>query len=435
MSTRKYLLVIAGAALLSVFLFVPDVNRGVPSAVTDPKGESDMTPEVREYAEEDPESIVVTVSMNPEEYERLRVENNRFMMKYPNINVELTNIEQESVAHDVWVEQLQLGEAPDVMLMNSGWVQELAVKGYLLPTDSLGTGTGDPAPDQPVRLRAPLLWNSYLWGVPLDTNPSIIVWNKSMLAAASLKDPPKDWDSFKELAGQVKAADPTAGTVALYPGGLNQLLYWLDAWVPNSQADAAYLRGANEGRNDRLRWLGMTENPGGLFRLSNKLTLGSELESFHLLSAVVSWSEYRALPQAQQNKLVIDHNEPKHVWMDSRSYVVSSGTSVSESAFAWVAEMTSANVQEQNYKRFGRLPAINSLYERNSFTSSVSETPPYWWLPLLNEDPIGKPPDPEWPERKAGWEALWRQYAIGAIDMEAFIGAVQQVQGSSGESL
>ncbi|WP_042159777.1 ABC transporter substrate-binding protein [Paenibacillus gorillae] len=431
MSTRKYLLVIAGAALLSVFLFVPDVNRGVPSAVTDPKGESDMTPEVREYAEEDPESIVVTVSMNPEEYERLRVENNRFMMKYPNINVELNNIEQDAVAHDVWVEQLQLGEAPDVMLMNSGWVQELAVKGYLLPTDSLGTGTGDPAPDQPVRLRAPLLWNSYLWGVPLDANPSIIVWNKSMLAEASLKDPPKDWDSFKELAMQVRAADPEAGTVALYPGGLNQLLYWLDAWVPNNLADAAYLRGGNETRNDRLRWLGTTENPGGLFRLSNKLTLGSELESLHLLSAVVSWSEYRALPQVQQNKLVIDHNEPKHVWMDSRSYVVSSGSRAAESAFAWVAEMTSANVQQQNYKRFGRLPAINSLYQSNSFTSSVSETPPYWWMPLLNEDPIGKPPDPEWQERKAGWEALWRQYAIGAIDIEAFIGAVQQVHNSS----
>nr|WP_301539619.1 extracellular solute-binding protein [Paenibacillus sp. NEAU-GSW1] len=364
--------------------------------------------------------------MDAEQFERLLAANDRFMAKFPNVRVKLSNIDNTEIAYAVWKEQFQVGEAPDVVLMDSGWVAEFAVGGFLMPIDSLGKAEG--ISDHSAKLRASLLWNSYLWGVPTDADPSMLVWNKAMLASAGIDVPPNDWESYIALVEHLKQSDAGTSAVSLYPGEVDQLLVWLDAWTAASNADAAYLPAAGDkSRNERLRWLNSIDSQRNIFRLSNRVSLGSELEKHHLLCAVVRWSDYNALPKEEQNKLLIEKSEPRHIWLNSRSYVVASSTQSAEQAFAWINEMTSANEQQQGYQLFGRLPADNSLYDSaGSLSLSSSVKPPSWWLPLMNDEPLNTPPDPNWHERRKNWEELWRQYEIGAIDMESFIERVQQ---------
>ncbi|MFX3633126.1 MAG: hypothetical protein ACE3K5_10185 [Candidatus Pristimantibacillus sp.] len=426
MSTRKYLLVIGGAVLLSTFLFILNMSDSNPTSSSDEIDKVDVLPTINERDDQQLKAINVNVSMTSDEFERLREANNRYMMKYDNVTVQLTNTESTQEAYSLWKDQFEIGSASDVMLMNSGWVREFAVKGFLRPADRLNTV--DTLSEQPARLLAPLKWNSYLWGIPNDTDPLILVWNKSLLTLGDFIQPPDDWDDFNLLVNNIAGVANEAKAVQ-FGSDLNELLVWLDIWSSDDEQKSVYMHtNPAETRNDRLRWIASSASlpqPEGT-DWSRSLSIGTEMEQKQLLSAIVPWSSYKKLPKHEREKLVIDSSQIQHVWLDSRSYVVSSSSIVEEEAITWIKEMTNVIEQEQSYRLFGTLPAKNSLYSANGgFSESSSEKPPVWWLPVLNDEPLDLPPDPGWQVRRLSWEKLWQQYLSETIDMEMFIASIQ----------
>lgn len=419
------MLVIAGAVLLSAFLFILNMSESSPASSGDEINNVDVLPAVNVRNDDQLKVIDVNVSMPNDEFERLREANNRYMMKYDNVTVQLTNTESTQEAYSVWKDQFEIGSASDIMLMNSGWVREFAVKGFLRPADRLNTV--DTLSEQPARLLTPLKWNSYLWGIPNDTDPLILVWNKSLLTLGDFIQPPDDWESFTLLVDNITAVANEAKAIQ-FGSDLNELLVWLDVWSPEDVVKSVYLLSEpDETRNDKLRWI---DSFAGLRQgtdWSRSLSAGTEMEQKQLLSAIIPWSSYKKLPKQERDKLVIDSSQIQHVWLDSRSYVISSNSTVEEEAITWINEMTNVIEQEQSYQLFGMLPAKNSLYSANGSSESSSEKPPVWWLPVLNDEPLDLPPDPGWQVRRLSWEKLWQQYLSKTIDMESFIASIHDI--------
>ncbi|MFF2482865.1 extracellular solute-binding protein [Paenibacillus sp. NPDC058071] len=424
MSARKYWFILAGAALLTVILFVPGTSNPAPVFTSEQGGGPDFVPAAREGAGEQVDRILVNVSMSPEEYMKLKEANNRFMMKYPNSVVLINNIESGKDAYGSWKEKLQVGNAPDIMLMDSGWIQEFAVRGYLRSAD--GSAIADTLSNQPVKLLSPLKWNGYLWGIPYDADPYLQVWNRSKLEEEGLREPPADWTLYQSLVQKMQAADPELVPIHLTPGNLDQLLFWLDSWPSGGGKDAAYMTsGSAKAKEEQLRWLTAIAGWGGTTppQPVNRLFVGSEMERRKQLSTVIRWSDYRALSEREQNKLVLDKSGLRHPWLNGRSFAVSAASEQPFIAFSWIKEMLSATVQEQNYQLSGRLPANNLLYglTESGGYSSNRPLPPSWWLPLLNDDTAEPAPGPAWQSQRGHWEEQWRRLSSGAIDAELFL--------------
>lgn len=122
--------------------------------------------------------LTVEVAMGEREYRDLVAQNEEFMRDHPDILIELQRINPNQ-AYSAYKTSSQLEQAADIMLISNEWVIEFASSGYLLPADAAYAGKA--LAEQFDALAAPLKWNGYLWGVPRDMDPFVLVWNQDML--------------------------------------------------------------------------------------------------------------------------------------------------------------------------------------------------------------------------------------------------------------
>ena len=88
---------------------------------------------------------------------------------------------------------------PDVMRMDIIWVPQFADIGVLLAIDK--EFPQDFAKIKETFLPGPLstnYWKGNYYGVPLDTNTRVLLWNKKMFEEVGLKEPPNTMEEFIE---------------------------------------------------------------------------------------------------------------------------------------------------------------------------------------------------------------------------------------------
>lgn len=92
------------------------------------------------------------------------------------------------------------GDVPDVVRMDIVWVPEFANQGALVQLDGtlpdFETIISDVFPGP----LATNKWNGHYYGLPLDTNTQVLLWNKSRFEAASIANPPATMDEFVQDA-------------------------------------------------------------------------------------------------------------------------------------------------------------------------------------------------------------------------------------------
>src|SRR5258708_9687346 len=92
------------------------------------------------------------------------------------------------------------GQAPDVIRMDIVWVPEFAQQGALLQLDSAMPDFKTIADSVFPGPLATNSWNGKYWGLPLDTNTQVLLWNKSVFDAAGISAPPKTVAEFADDA-------------------------------------------------------------------------------------------------------------------------------------------------------------------------------------------------------------------------------------------
>jgi multiple sugar transport system substrate-binding protein len=95
------------------------------------------------------------------------------------------------------------GTVPDVARLDIAWVSEFADQGALVQLD----GT---LPDFDTIIKdtfpGPLStnkWKDHYYGLPLDTNTQVLLWNKSVFEAAGITTPPATMEEFAAVACRV----------------------------------------------------------------------------------------------------------------------------------------------------------------------------------------------------------------------------------------
>lgn len=422
---RKYVPLLVGMLLLAALLLIPFSRNTNTENIGKPDGKLNVQPALGKLVIDQPSDIHVNVSLPSSQYEILQKLNREFMIKYPHIQVKLSNESATSQPYEKWELQSQRGEASDIMLLNNGWVKPFAVRGFLKPMDSIMTG--DILSDQMAGLLDSLKWNSYLWGVPRDVNPYVVVWSEALLEEAGLKDAPSDWASFQEAAVKIIELHPEVSIINWSAGNLEQQLVWLDTFHKGVM-QIRKLIPLDDDQISQLDWMHLMMPYISSIAVDAISQLNEAFQGNNLFAAIIPWTEYERLNENLQSKLVVDRDQIVYPWLNGHSFVISSNSDAEEEAMLWIQEMTDVSNQQLMYAETRALPTRASLYSYNSSLSRDQDNiPPSWWEKVLNSkraDTELPSPDPQWPKKWSYREKMWKFYSDDAFQIEAYMASL-----------
>ena len=93
--------------------------------------------------------------------------------------------------------------APDAVRMDIAWVSEFADQGALTQLDGNLPGFDTIIADTFPGPLSTNLWQDHYYGLPLDTNTQVLLWNKGLFEAAGLTAPPATMEEFAAVACQL----------------------------------------------------------------------------------------------------------------------------------------------------------------------------------------------------------------------------------------
>jgi multiple sugar transport system substrate-binding protein len=146
-----------------------------------------------------------------------------FQKEYPNITVYSQNYPYGSLLQKI-IASVASGDGPDVVRSDIIWVPQLAKIGALASTDDIMATRKSQFYPGPV---ATTYYKGHYYGLPLDTNTRVLIYNKMVFAKAGVATPPATTAQFE--ADAVKIAALGGGVYGYAEGGLDgwNILPWI----------------------------------------------------------------------------------------------------------------------------------------------------------------------------------------------------------------
>lgn len=322
-----------------------------------------------------PGPIKVAVQMEPEAFKYLQ-ERSRIFMESHQVNVELIN-EYGKDAYSLFKEQLALHDAPDVMLLDNAWIQEFAVKGYLLPVESYFTGAA--AGNSLSILQASSEWNGYVWAVPKEMDPYVFVYKPEMLDKLGFEAVPSSFEAWNKLDKAVKEhAAQTQTKLDLIqadfkdPYAFLTLLHRFGGTLTVKDAgQSAYLSDGDQGAVRYLESIRSGLKDAGQEAGDNALNEVSKGKSVLALVPYSLFSKYSGADLHAETPESPGTSGRLSVF--GRSFAVSADTADTKTAGSWITAITEGAEQKGWFEHEGKLPALKSLYD-----ASVGHTIAAW---------------------------------------------------------
>lgn len=438
---RKIALIIILVGMMVLILSPwkePSRIQTVAPAIAIPQEEPVATSEPVELAT--PARLSVAVAMEEDAFKVLAEQNLEFRARHRDITVTLTRVDPDN-AYRYFMRASEMEEAADVMLLSSDWVSEFAASGYLLPVEAAFIGKAEA--EQFDALIAPVKWNDYKWGVPLDFDPYVLVWNETLLeqwlgSGVSLPLTVEQWGTVASRSAETfgspvisaeqpdtddnqPASGPTSW-LTIDPNDPYALLSWLES-AAGTRTDTLWTDG---GESWSATPLGNALELFDAYRTgvryaSAAATVQDQLFDGETLVAAVPYSVAMSLMEGDISypsvKLKLDHASWKlpFVWPRGTSYVMSSRTAVEEAAMTWISEMTDASIQSANEDRLHRLPVYRSIYDNDAGRlSNLLPSRGGQSFPNQSSSLDG----PEHTGRMLQLKLLWQQFASGQLSID-----------------
>lgn len=371
--------------------------------------------------------LKILVKMDEVAFTLLQQMNQSYMNTHP-IQVELVNSPPEASYSSTEL-QLELGESPDVLLLDNVWIRRFAAEGYLLPTENyyFGSLTGEVLSSSLAQNE----WNSYVWGVPLDVDPYVLAYNPAALKQLGLEKLPKsalEWTGLiTEFMNQqeipyllgLNYEDPFASMSLLWQLGGESLkaneISPISPFALTEETEVAIQQ--IELLQPHL--LNLIEGSSELAEDGWKKFYNGEVA---IILARASEAEVRQYPRME-----ISFTEPTNsgrtMWINGRSYVVSAQTDNAEAAGSWIAEMTNQAGQRDWYAMTGHLPVLKSLY----YNSSKNGLPE--WVPasLVNKQGGSLPVGAILPAQMDEFSRASREFLRGTINAEDYMTRISEI--------
>jgi len=139
-----------------------------------------------------------------------------FNAAHPDADVKVEVVEWDNLQQRLTTD-IAGGTAPDIAMIGTRWLVDFVKNDIAEPLDSYLT------PDVKARFlenfMAPSTINGKLYGLPVAASARAMYYNKELLAKASIKDPPENWDTLVADAKKIKALGTT---------GIRTLSIWQD---------------------------------------------------------------------------------------------------------------------------------------------------------------------------------------------------------------
>jgi multiple sugar transport system substrate-binding protein len=163
----------------------------------------------------------------------------KFEAQNPGIKIHATRMPTDNLQQQV-LTAVAGGTAPDLMRMDNTWVSGMAKQGALQEVSGFPNaqdilngsfkGTSDTN-----------LYNGKYYGIPLDTNTRVAIYNADLLKEAGATEPPKTIDELVTLARNLKAKDKKLSGITI--GGTNVWDFSAWFWTLGGQyTDPAYTK-------------------------------------------------------------------------------------------------------------------------------------------------------------------------------------------------
>lgn len=129
-----------------------------------------------------------------------------FMKEYPNVKVTVANVGTNTDEYTALQNAVQAGSgAPDVAQIEYYAIPQFAMTDSLLDLSEYGFGDLESE-------YTPGPWSSVVdgdkvWGLPQDSGPMAMFYNKSVFDAAGVTEAPKTWDEFADAAKKINEYD------------------------------------------------------------------------------------------------------------------------------------------------------------------------------------------------------------------------------------
>lgn len=127
-----------------------------------------------------------------------------FEEMFPNIKVEAQQVPYDQYRQKL-LTALAGGTPPDVARLDIIWVPEFAELTALAALDELMADFDTYAEKVFPGPLSTNFWRGSYYGLPLDTNTRVLVWNKAMFEAAGIDEPPTTFDEFLAACEDIKA--------------------------------------------------------------------------------------------------------------------------------------------------------------------------------------------------------------------------------------
>ncbi|MBO9604946.1 MAG: extracellular solute-binding protein [Paenibacillaceae bacterium] len=324
------------------------------------------------------QSLTIAVSMAADEFASLQKLSDKYMETHTDITVQMNNLPAKE-AYARLKKASQLGEAPDLMLLDNAWISEFAALGFLQPVDEYYTG--EKSSQRIEKVMNQVKWNGYMWGVPKDVDPYILVWNKK--AAEELKTDSGPATAEEMLNWNKRWMKPELGTYGIYvdptdPNAMLALLSALggtmgEAAMPTMKAgEAASVKtmesffepqdAAWDAKQYALNYPALQAAPqaanGPMWQPWDLLATGK------MAAMVTTISDYGR----HKNAGVAIASLPqgggplKGVWLGGRSYTIAARSTDAKAAIEWIKEVTSPDAELRLWTETKKLPTQLSVY-------------------------------------------------------------------------
>jgi ABC-type sugar transport system, periplasmic component len=133
----------------------------------------------------------------------------QFEASHPNIKVKAVSVPYDNFREKL-LAAIAAGDAPDLIRSDIIWVPEFASRGTLAALD---TALPDFAKYKAIVYPGPLstnLWKGHYYGLPLDTNTKVWLYNQALYAKAKVNEAPKSLSQLESIGAAIKKADPKA---------------------------------------------------------------------------------------------------------------------------------------------------------------------------------------------------------------------------------
>ncbi|RUT36399.1 extracellular solute-binding protein [Paenibacillus zeisoli] len=353
--------VLFAVLLLALISLSPGEDAAIPQP--DRQTGISITPQPKQKTEKEVGNIKVAVSMTPEEFEWLNHINQSFMEEH-HVQVELANIAEKDAYH-TFKNSLDMGEAPDVLLMDNAWIREFASSGFLLPVEAYYSGQA--GADSLSNSVSQNTWNGYVWGVPKDYDPYVVVYNRARLQDLGYTQLPQTSGEWSGLLASYNKNNRIPYLAALDPSDAYAVisLLWRMGGTPgdgkgNGFTLTADMKAAFQQIQEMKSKFYLVNGDSTEEQLTRK-----RLERGEILFYVTKASSFNGelSPSIEMEKPSSQYDA--HVlWLKGRSFCLTAQSRNAKTANAWISEITSSKQQASAYREEGKLPTMKTLYNQ-----------------------------------------------------------------------